>query len=112
MTQLSEKKCQAYKKGEPCLSVAAIEKLCTDINADWHLDNGQKIITRKFKFPNYHQTMAFTNAVAWIAHSEDHHPDMEVSYSACVIHFSTHSVAGLSENDFICAAKIDILISE
>lgn len=112
MTQLSEKHCQAYKKGEPCLSASVIKKLCSEIHADWHLDSTQKTITRTFKFSNYHQTMAFTNAVAWIAHSEDHHPDIEISYSACVIHFTTHSVGGLSKNDFICAAKIDALIPE
>jgi 4a-hydroxytetrahydrobiopterin dehydratase len=66
-------------------------------------------LTRQFDFKNYYQTMAFVNAVAWIAHGEDHHPDLTVKYNACVVTFSTHSVGGLSENDFICAAKVDLL---
>lgn len=53
--------------------------------------------------------MAFVNAVAWIAHQQDHHPDMEVHFNRCVVHFSTHAVGGLSRNDFICAARIDAL---
>ena len=56
--------------------------------------------------------MAFVNAVAWVAHREDHHPDMEVGYNRCAVQFSTHSVGGLSENDFISAAKIDVLIKD
>ena len=67
-------------------------------------------INRKYLFKNYYQTMAFTNSVAWIAHQEDHHPDMTVSYHHCHVHFSSHAIGGLSENDFICAAKIDALI--
>ena len=68
-----------------------------------------KEISRTFSFKNYHETMAFVNAVAYVAHREDHHPDMEVGYNKCTVRFSTHSVGGLSENDFICAAKVDAL---
>lgn len=68
-------------------------------------------ISKQFEFRNYYQTMAFVNAVAWIAHTENHHPDLEVSYRNCTVHYSTHAVAGLSENDFICAAKTDALFS-
>ena len=68
-------------------------------------------ITREFRFKNYYQTIAFVNALAWVAHSEDHHPFLEVHYNRCNVHFSTHSIGGLSENDFICAAKLDMLIS-
>jgi 4a-hydroxytetrahydrobiopterin dehydratase len=76
--------------------------------AGWEFQNGA--IVKRFDFKNYYQTMAFVNAVAWIAHTEEHHPDMEVSYRACRILYSTHAVGGLSENDFICAAKVDALI--
>ena len=65
-----------------------------------------KTIVRVFAFKNYYETMAFVNAIAWIAHHEDHHPDLEVGYNRCKVTYSTHSVGGLSENDFICAAKV------
>ncbi len=64
-------------------------------------------ISKRFDFKNYYKTMAFVNAVAWIAHQEGHHPDLEVCYNACVVHFTTHAVKGLTDNDFISAAKID-----
>jgi len=67
-------------------------------------------IRKTFSFKNYYETMAFVNAVAWISHKEDHHPDMEVGYNKCKVTYSTHSVGGLSENDFICAAKIEKLM--
>jgi 4a-hydroxytetrahydrobiopterin dehydratase len=54
--------------------------------------------------------MAFVNAVAWVAHREDHHPDLEVSYKRCRVRYSTHAIGGLSENDFICAAKLNALL--
>ena len=66
-------------------------------------------IVKTFKFKNYHETMAFVNTTAWVSHREDHHPDLEVGYNACKIRYSTHSVGGLSENDFICAAKIEAM---
>lgn len=66
-------------------------------------------LQRQFKFEDYHRTMAFVNAVAWIAHREDHHPDMTVRWGDCTVRFSTHSVGGLSVNDFICAAKVNAL---
>jgi 4a-hydroxytetrahydrobiopterin dehydratase len=66
-------------------------------------------ISKTFPFSNYYETMAFVNATAWISNREDHHPDMEVGYNKCKVRYSTHSVGGLSENDFICAAKIESL---
>ena len=76
---------------------------------DWHLDAEAQAIERQFKFPDFHHTMAFVNAIAWIAHREDHHPDLQIGYNRCTVRFSTHSVGGLSLNDFICAAHIDAL---
>ncbi len=66
-------------------------------------------ITKTFEFKDYHHTMAFVNAVAWVAHREDHHPDLAVGYNRCRVFFSTHDVGGLSENDFICAARVETL---
>ncbi len=67
-------------------------------------------IQKQFSFADYHRTMAFVNAVAWVAHAQDHHPDLQVSYSRCTVRFNTHSVGGISINDFICAARLDALM--
>ena len=90
------------------LSRAAAEKLLSEIPG-WSLSDTASDITRTWKFKNYYETLAFVNALAWVAHREDHHPDLEVGYNRCKIRFSTHTVTGLSENDFICAAKINAL---
>jgi len=75
----------------------------------WEFRDG--VITKTYPFKNYYQTMAFVNAVAWISHREDHHPDMTVGYNKCKVDYSTHAIGGMSENDFICAAKLDALFS-
>lgn len=66
-------------------------------------------LEREFAFRNFHETMGFANAVAFMANREDHHPDMELSYKRCVLRFTTHSAGGLSRNDFVMAAKVDAL---
>ena len=76
----------------------------------WALVDGA--IQKRFDFADYHRTMAFVNALAYIAHVEDHHPDLAVSYNRCTVRFNTHSVGGMSINDFICAAKVDALVSQ
>jgi len=75
----------------------------------WGLKGSE--IMRDFSFKNFYETMAFVNAVAYIANRQDHHPDMEVGYNKCTVKYSTHSVGGLSENDFICAAKVNSLMT-
>ena len=75
----------------------------------WSFVDDGKGIRREFSFKNYYPTMAFVNAVAWIAHQQDHHPDLTVGYNKVAVVFSTHSVGGLSENDFVCARKVDAL---
>ena len=109
MLALTEKSSKAYQKGDPPLTMDEANQLLRQVQK-WSLDENKQTIQRSFKFKNYFETIAFVNAVAWIAHREDHHPDMEVAYNRCVVQFSTHSVGGLSENDFICAAKIDALL--
>ncbi len=76
------------------------------------MDEARREIRRLFTFKGFHQTMAFVNAVAWIAHRENHHPDLEVGYNRCLVRYRTHAIGGLSENDFICAAKVDRLLRE
>jgi 4a-hydroxytetrahydrobiopterin dehydratase len=103
ISPLVNRKCNA--KVSPA-TPAQIEQWIRQI-PQWKMKEG--VLSRQFDFKNYYQTMAFVNALAWIAHGEDHHPDLLVSYNKCVVDFSTHSVGGLSENDFICAAKVDTL---
>ncbi len=99
------------------LTDAATEQQLQDalaVLSDWSCVQGQ--LQREFRFNDYHHTMAFVNAVADIAHREDHHPEMVVGYNRCTVRYSTHSVnqgsGGLSHNDFICAAKIDQIQSQ
>lgn len=105
---LPSKQCKPCEGGVPPLSGAEIAVLLQQLN-DWQLQDKQ--INKTYHFKNYYQTMAFVNAVAWISHREDHHPDMLVGYNQCAISYITHAIGGLSENDFICAAKIDALFS-
>jgi 4a-hydroxytetrahydrobiopterin dehydratase len=94
---------------EPITQQAA-QNLMSQLDAEWALIEDGKAINRIYEFRNFHETMAFVNALAWIAHREDHHPDLEVGYKRCRVRYSTHAIGGLSQNDFICAAKIDALI--
>lgn len=75
----------------------------------WQLVNEAQGIQRHFEFDNFYQTMAFVNALAEIAHAQDHHPELAVSYGGCTVHFSSHSAQGLTVNDFICAAQVSAL---
>lgn len=109
MSGLTEKSCKPCEGGVPSLNEQQAETYIAEIHPDWELDGTSQSIYREFRFEDFHQTMAFVNAVAWIAHREDHHPDMEVGYNRCAITYTTHAINGLSENDFICAAKIDQL---
>ncbi|MEW6164734.1 MAG: 4a-hydroxytetrahydrobiopterin dehydratase [Pseudomonadota bacterium] len=77
--------------------------------ADWTRDGAW--IVKTFRFANYHETMAFVNASAWISHRTDHHPDLEVGYNRCAVRYSTHDAGGLTAKDFDCAAKIDALFA-
>jgi 4a-hydroxytetrahydrobiopterin dehydratase len=106
MDDLATRSCRP--RTGPALDPAAAEALLKQLHR-WSMDGDAKEIRRTFPFKDYFQTIAFVNAVAWIAHREDHHPEMTVGYNRVSIVFSTHSVGGLSENDFICAAKIDAL---
>lgn len=109
MNELTQKSCKPCEGGVTPLTENEARELNGKLT-DWVLSDDAKSIHREVRFKNYYQTMGFVNAVAWIAHQEDHHPDMEVSYNRCRIQYSTHAIGGLSENDFICAAKIDALL--
>ena len=105
---LASKSCKACQGQVRALSGGEVEQFCAHV-PQWEVRDGQ--LRREFKFANYHETIAFVNATAWVSHREDHHPDLEVGYNKCIVRYSTHSVGGLSENDFICAAKIDSLLA-
>jgi 4a-hydroxytetrahydrobiopterin dehydratase len=109
MTTLRDRRCAACAPGTPALAATRATELLGHLAPGWRLAEDGKSLKRALGFEDFYRTMAFVNAVAWIANAEDHHPDLEVGYNYCRITFSTHSVGGLSENDFICAAKIDAL---
>ncbi|HEX6853274.1 MAG TPA: 4a-hydroxytetrahydrobiopterin dehydratase [Candidatus Polarisedimenticolaceae bacterium] len=77
--------------------------------AAWSVDDQFRELRREFRFKNYYETMAFVNAVAWIAHAADHHPDLEVGYNRCVVRYSTHDAGGLTEKDFASVLKVEAL---
>jgi 4a-hydroxytetrahydrobiopterin dehydratase len=95
----------------PALSATAVVTQLTQLNGDaaqgWRLIDGA--LEKRFNFPDFHRTMAFVNAVAWIAHQADHHPDLAVSYAHCTVRYRSHDVAGISSRDFACAQAVDAL---
>lgn len=105
--ELAHKKCAPCEGGVAPLSDAQIGPLLKGLPG-WQRE-GQKIVS-EFKFKDHYQVQAFTNAVMWISHREDHHPDLAVGYNTVKVEFWTHAIGGLSENDFICAAKVGMLL--
>lgn len=104
-TALASEHCVA---DAPALDAAGIDALRPG-STGWAIADG--MLTRHFDFPDFHHTMAFVNAVAWIAHRQDHHPDLAVSYDHCDVAWSTHSAGGLTRNDFICASRVEALVA-
>src|SRR5262245_43621642 len=105
-TDLAARKCVSCEGGMAPLSHEEAGRLLKLLQG-WESAGGK--IAKTYSFKNYYETMAFVNATAWISHREDHHPDMTVGYNKCRVEYSTHAIGGLSENDFICAAKLDAL---
>ena len=100
---LSKEQCQNDAlKLDPTAAAGLLEQL-----AGWQLHDAA--LQKTWDFKNFYQTMAFVNAVAFIADTHDHHPDMSVSYNQCTLSWCTHSAGGLTRNDFICAARVDAL---
>jgi 4a-hydroxytetrahydrobiopterin dehydratase len=109
LAELQNRRCVPVPPGGAALSEQRIVELMGALDG-WVRAGGA--IQKRFDFGNFHETMAFVNAVAWVAHRQDHHPDLHVGYNRCVVRYSTHSVGGLSENDFICAAHIEGLLAK
>lgn len=112
MTNLASRKCKPCEGGVPPLNAAEAGERMAEIDDAWQLDAEQGFISRVFEFPAYSRTLAFANAVAWLATNEGHHPELTITYGSCSIKYYTTAINGLSENDFICAAKIDCLARE
>jgi 4a-hydroxytetrahydrobiopterin dehydratase len=108
MSDLAERKCKPCEGGVAPYDAQQVKDLLKQLKG-WIVEDGK--LVKVYPFSNYYQTMAFVNALAWISHREDHHPDLAVGYNQCKVTYSTHSIGGLSENDFICAAKCDALFS-
>jgi len=89
--------------------VTQLSKLNGDQLSGWRLMDGS--LEKTFSFKNYHETIGFVNALAFIANAEDHHPDLAVSYGKCCVRFNTHDVKGISVSDFFCASKVDALLA-
>ena len=109
MDNLLDLECNSAASNADLIDQRQIAELSSAINPDWRFMSESPSIRRDFKFQNFGQTMGFANAVAAVAESQNHHPDMQISYAHCVVTFTTHSCQGLSLKDFICAAKIDAL---
>jgi 4a-hydroxytetrahydrobiopterin dehydratase len=111
MNELARKKCVPCEGGIAALALDQVRPLLKGLGG-WELVDGNDVkkgIAKTYRFKNYFETMAFVNAAAWVSHREDHHPDMLVGYNQCRVSYVTHAIDGLSENDFICAAKLDAL---
>jgi 4a-hydroxytetrahydrobiopterin dehydratase len=108
--ELLEKKCRHQETG---LTDAEVADYLSAIDG-WSLQDGK--VAKMFGFKNYYETLAFINAIAYVIHAEDHHPELLVTYNRCTVRFDTHSVnggrGGISENDFICAAKVDAIFQQ
>ena len=100
--------CLLRRGSEHRLTEASIREWLPQL-PEWALVENGHALSRTFTFKDYYRTMSFVNALVHIAHREDHHPDLGVRFDRCEVRFSTHDVGGLSENDFICAAKADAL---
>ena len=106
---LAQARCTPRKGHEHRLTPARVRELLPDVPG-WEVVEDGHALSRTFTFKDYYRTIAFVNALAWMANREDHHPDLSVHYDRCVVRYSTHDVGGLSENDFIWAAKAETLV--
>lgn len=107
---LAARRCKPCEGGTTPLTREQSEQLMHGLHADWSLGADGLTISRTFRFSAYDRTLGFANAAAWVAISEDHHPVLTVAYGTCTVSYTTHAISGLSDNDFICAAKLDRLI--
>jgi 4a-hydroxytetrahydrobiopterin dehydratase len=103
---LANKHCKPCEGGTSPLAGGVADDLVAQLDG-WTRAGNE--ISKTYRFKNYYETMAFVNAAAYVSHREDHHPEMLVGYKTCAVTYTTHAIGGLSDNDFICAAKLDAL---
>jgi 4a-hydroxytetrahydrobiopterin dehydratase len=108
MSDLAARHCKPCEGGMAPLTPAQAQELLRQLSG-WTLAADAKTLRREFVFKDFYRTMSFVNALAHVANIEDHHPDLEVGYNYCHVSYTTHAIGGLSENDFVCAAKIDLI---
>ena len=104
---LTARRCKPCEGGVAPLTGEQAQRALAQLSGEWRLIEDGKALWREFAFRDFYRTMSFINALAHIASIEDHHPDLQVGYNYCRVRYSTHAIGGLSENDLICAAKID-----
>lgn len=109
-SDLRNKKCVSCEGIGTPLTAEQIKNLLPQLDGQWQVSTENQSIKRELSFKNFYETMAFVNALAWIANRENHHPDLELGYNYCKVTFMTHALNGLTHNDFICAAKLDGLL--
>ena len=109
MTQHKERSCQRCEGADVPYTTGQAEALMGQLHEGWRITEDGKALRREFGFRDFYRTMGFVNALAHVANVEDHHPDLELGYNYCNVRFSTHDAGGLTEKDFICAAKTDAL---
>lgn len=107
MTTIQQKHCLPCEGIGKALKENEAQAMMKQLSEEWRLENNAKSLVKDYRLKNYYHTIAFVNAIAWMANIENHHPDLEVGYNHCLVRYSTHALNGLTENDFICAAKID-----
>ncbi|ANO51834.1 4a-hydroxytetrahydrobiopterin dehydratase [Woeseia oceani] len=112
MVELTERRCEPCEGGVEPLSRSQAKELLVLLNDGWSLSDDGKSISREFRFPVFSRTIAFVNAVAWVATVEGHHPELLVKYGSCDVRYTTTAIDGLSDNDFICAAKVDRIAAD
>lgn len=108
MTGLAEKKCVPCEEGTPALKGGQLKLLLPDLSSGWRIVE-EHHLEREFKFPDFRQALAFTNKVGDLAEGEGHHPDIYLAWGKVKLTLWTHKAGGLTENDFVLAAKIDRL---
>lgn len=109
MNDLTERHCVPCEGGVEPLTLEQAHAMLQHVDDGWSLQADGSGIERVFRFPAFSRTIAFVNAVAWVATVEGHHPEMLVNYGSCIVRYTTTAISGLSDNDFICAAKVDQL---
>lgn len=108
----SADECQPCESMTQRLNTTAILTLLDHLSAGWQISPDQKRLFKCFYFKNYYQAIAFINEIAWMTHSKDHPPEMEINHEYCVVSYTTSAVDGLSEYDFLCATKVNSLFEQ